>query len=117
MVKQPKPLEQQIDEYKNDSRFTAHKTSYGQWINPTWHWDDSWDGQLIKDVIALDQAGFTIVSFSRKRKVTLKAMEWTKQRSTIVDYICSAVGNTWCSISFKPTLSVYWKGRSNKWNY
>lgn len=129
MAKQIKSLEQQIDEYKNDSRFKPYVNQYNNNVyEPSWHWDESWDGQLIKDVIALDQAGFTIVEFSRKRKVTLKYPEkWEttnintvgypiKKRGWAVELICETVGDSWYSISFKPTLSIYWKGRSSKWN-
>lgn len=124
MAKQIKPLDQQIEEYKNDYRFKEKNTIWDfdtkkfDKIVYTWNWDDAWDGQLIKDVIALDQAGFIIVSFSRKRKVTLKipADAWIN-RGNIVGMICNAVGDDWYSISFKPTLSIYWKGRSSNFRY
>lgn len=126
MVKPIKPLAEQIDEYKNDYRFhDIHE--YWDWrkgvkVNlPTWNWDEEWDGQLIKDVTALEQAGFTIVSFSRKRKVTLKlknkVVDDSLMRLIIVETIIQAVGDSWYSISFKPTLSIYWKGRSGSWKY
>lgn len=131
-----KPLEQQIDEYKNQSefhkliqkeRFNRSANQYEKYKDTNWHWDENWDGQLIRDVIALEQAGFTIVGFSRKRKVTLKPYQTSENekfkeivvisRSQIVDLILKAVGDTWYSISFKPTLSIYWKGRSSQWRY
>lgn len=82
-----------------------------------WNWDDDWDGQLIKDVQALEKAGFTIVSFSRKRKITLKSPIEFQKRDTIVYHIVQSVGDSWYSISFKPTLSIYWKGRSSNYRY
>ena len=129
MTKPIKTLEQQIDEYKNDVRFKPYKNNYsGEIYKPSWNWDDAWDGQLIKDVLALEAAGFTVVSFSRKRKVTLKVEKNISveladgsfvelhERTNIVELITYAVGDNWYSISFKPTLSIYWKGRSSSWN-
>lgn len=128
MTKPIKPLQQQIDEYKDQPQFKDRKTRFGTDVKATWHWDESWDGQLIKDVIALESAGFTVVSFSRKRKVTLKADKLidmdrdcdyhVSRNSFIVSQIDLALDNpNYYSISFKPTLSIYWKGRSGTWKY
>lgn len=131
MTKPIKPLSEQIEEYKNQMNFTQ---KLNKWDNSgetyaLWNWNESWDGQLIKDVIALEQAGFTIVSFSRKRKVTLN---YTSTLLDIKKYSHASrlhimrlvehaeligMDSSWYSISFKPTLSIYWKGRSSSWNY
>lgn len=130
MAKPIKPLQQQIDEYKDQPQFKDRKTRFGTDVKATWNWDESWDGQLIRDVIALDKAGFTVVNFSRKRKVTLQVSRFYQPvielannssvevdlRTAIVSLIVDAVGDNWYSISFKPTLSIYWKGRSGTWN-
>lgn len=127
MTKPIKPLEQQIDEYKSDERFTKILKG-NNWIDnkwssyeyTTWNWDEYWDGKLIKDVIALEQVGFIIVEFSRKRKVTLKAPDIKdypiSKNAHIVNLIDKAVSGYY-SIMFKPTLSIYWKGRTSRWNF
>lgn len=129
MAKPIKPLSEQIEEYKSDYRFTREIDTWDyvnkcKTIRYQWVWDEKWDGQLIKDVQALEAAGFTIVSFSRKRKVTLKLPETLKivnpisKNAHIVNMIdMSGVSHNYYSISFKPTLSIYWKGRSSSWRY
>lgn len=145
-INNPEPEHKRLPTDKNDMdvvlRYPSYQAKWDDWFKLYWHekqrlvflgwkeyewnWDDNWDGQLIKDVQALERVGFTIVSFSRKRKVTLKdtlePYEWydLSDNAYIVNMIDSALKESdslnYYSISFKPTLSIYWKGRSSKWN-
>lgn len=36
-----------------------------------WNWDESWDGNLIDTMYALEKIGFRVVSFTRARKIRL----------------------------------------------
>lgn len=137
-IDNPEPIHTRLSTDKSDMnavlRFPTYQKKHEEWNKNLnipfrqslrdrgykfveWNWDESWDGQLIKDVTALEKAGFTIVSFSRKRKVTLKPSSEMENRGDIIKYVSMAVGDSWYSISFKPTLSIYWKGRSSNYRY
>jgi hypothetical protein len=80
------------------------------WDGSRWTWSEPWDGALVRDVLALDAAGFEVVRFYRKRKIDVRTRDdW--DRPTVLQALCLAVGEEWVGVSFgKGILSVWWKG-------
>lgn len=105
----------EIRQWRADSYAFERSLVERGWWGKSWNWDEAHDGLIIERVQKLAAAGFPIVSFSRNRKITMRPLPEVS-RATNVAVISNAVGDDWYSISFKPQLSIYWRGRTSNWH-
>lgn len=128
------PLEEQIATYKQQFEDAIkewertrrwctkgqliYRKDYEGWLpeKPRINWDENWDGQLIKDVQALSDAGFIVTRFLRKRKIWMQLPKGVKtDRGSIVSLIIETIGSDWRGISFKP-FTIWWgPNTSRRW--
>lgn len=74
-----------------------------------WHWDEDWDGQIIRNCYALEKKGFIVTRFYRKRKIMFKLPpKIILSRMEVVQLVCEAIGGTWDGIAFNRGILVWW---------
>lgn len=88
------------------------------WDGSKWIWNEDWDGELVRNVLALAECGFEIQKFYRKRKIDMRYPRDTKDRLVILERIMAANYDGWSGVSFKRTgISLWWEGGGPWKNY
>lgn len=89
---------------RRDSKYRELKAK--GWIGYSKKYSE-FDSIIIDRIRRLESCGFTILSFTNKSVIRLRSSDKMTTNSLIVSSIDSSIGNIYKSITFKPTLTIY----------